>query len=243
MAISAKRCGLASFAEDQLRLLDSGTARSAKSVVQAVNNDPRYSAEVGEVQPTKMDASDADTFSHARPEMLGILHRIAKTQPGEFRNFHEHPLDEVNWLTWPNNAEESWQRQLYDELTQDKAHGVSKEVSDHEPSAVSNTGIFFDDLRYLNWKTINSLLVQAQQFDKREGISTDEAIQDRRASPKLKGARSTNPTAGLRYAISTEQLQGYQHDISTEKARATNEDDWRAVILELRKPEHDFQIL
>ncbi|KAI4263485.1 MAG: hypothetical protein L6R42_001365 [Xanthoria sp. 1 TBL-2021] len=241
MKISARRCGLRSFAEDQLRLLDSETALSAETAMQADDNDCVDLAPLGEGEQASIDANYGHDFEYACTEMLGLIRRMVKFQPGNFRDFHNHPLDEANLLTWPDIAKESWQRKLYDELTRDKEHENRNPTSldgtdDHEPLAVSNTGIRFDELRYLNWKAINSLLVEAQQFDKRVEISTDTAIWDRRASPELK---TKKPMAGARYALSMEQLQAYLHDICEEKAREMGEDDWRALILRLRKPEHD----
>ena len=244
MTISARQCGFESFAGDQLRLLDSETAPSAATVMQAVNNDLVDLARPVEGEQAKIDADDADHFGTACTEWIEILHRMATSQPGNFRDFRNHPIDETNLLTWPDNAEESWQRKLYDELTQDKAHESRHPTlldgpDGDEPVAVSNTGIEFDQLRYQNWKTINRLLIQAQQLDKRVEVSTDAAIQDRKAFPGLKGSRTTNPTAGPRYLISKEQLQTYQHDIEIEKAKEMNEIDWRTQILRLRKPEDE----
>ncbi|KAL8999758.1 MAG: hypothetical protein Q9169_001431 [Polycauliona sp. 2 TL-2023] len=221
-------------------------APSAEPRVQAVDDDFVLLAEAGGVQPTRLD--NAHSSEDAWPELLDVLYRMADFAPGDFRDFHNHPLDETNKFTWPSNARESWQRNLYDELTRDKNYEdqhptLFNGTDKYGPSAISNTGIRFDELRYLNWKSINGLLLQAQHFDMHEKISTDAAIQDRRASSKLQGARTTNPTAGVRYAITTEQLDNYQDDINKEKARKMDEDDWRAVILELRKPESDLLIL
>ncbi|KAL8985704.1 MAG: hypothetical protein Q9205_000655 [Flavoplaca limonia] len=246
MIMSARRCGLESFAMDQLRSLDSETARKAEIAMEDVDNDLMGTCRVAEFEQTTADATDAHGLGNAWCRLLETIHRLAKFQPGGFRDFHNHPLDEANLLSWPDNPEESWQRRLYDELTQDKEHEnrhsrLPDGTDKPEPSAVSNTGISFDELRYLNWKSVNSLLLQAQQFHKRVETSIDAAIQDRRASPELKGRRTTNPTAGPRYAISTTHLQSYQHDINKAKTQAMNENEWRAVILDLRKPEQSFQ--
>lgn len=243
--MSARRCGLESFAVDQLRSLDSETARKVETAIQDVDNDLMDTCRVAEFEQTTADATDAHRLGNAWCRLLRTIHRIAEFQPGGFRDFHNHPLDEANLLSWPDNAEESWQRRLYDELTQDKEHEnrhstLSDGTDKAEPSAVSNTGISFDELRYLNWKSINSLLLQAQQFHKRVETSIDAAIPDIRAPPELKGRRTTNSTAGPRYAISTAHLQRYQHDISKAKTQAMDENDWRALILDLRKPEQNF---
>ncbi|KAI4098620.1 MAG: hypothetical protein LQ339_006353 [Xanthoria mediterranea] len=240
MTISAKRCGLGSFAEEQLRLFDSEIALSA---MQAGNNDCVDSARLGKGKQAQIDANDALNFRNACTEMLELIHRMMRFQPGDFRDFQNHPFNEANLLTWPDNAEESWQRKLYDELTQDKEHENRHPTSpdgadDQKPLAVSNTGVRFDELRYLNWKAINSLLVQAEQSDKRVKTSTGVAAWNGRASPKVK---TTKSTSGVRCAISIEQLQTYLHAIRKEKARGLGEDDWRELILRLRKPEHDFQ--
>ncbi|CAL8579119.1 hypothetical protein XPA_004875 [Xanthoria parietina] len=240
MTISAKRCGLGSFAEEQLKLYNSETALIA---MQGGSNDCVDSARLGKGKQAKIDANDALNFRNACTEMLEFIHRMMRFQPGDFRDFQNHPLNEANLLTWPDNAEESWQRKLYDELTQDKEHENRHPTSrdgadDQKHLAVSNTGVRFDELRYLNWKAINSLLVQAEQSDKRVKTSTGVAAWNGRASPE---GKTTKSTSGVRCAISMGQLQTYLHAICKEKARELGEGDWRELILRLRKPEHDFQ--
>ena len=246
MATSARKFGLESFADDQLRSLDPETARKAGIAMHYVDNDVTDIARVAEFEHTTPDATDAPGLRNAWCRLLETIHRMAKFQPGAFRDFHNHPLNEANLLTWSDNAKESWQRRLYDDLTRDKEYEdrhstLPDRTNNHEPPAVSNTGIIFDELRYLNWKSVNSLLLQAQQFHKRVETSIDAAIQDRRASPELKGPRTSNPTAGPRYAISMGQFQNYQHDINKTKSEAMDENDWRALILELRAPEQKCQ--
>ena len=246
MIIAARRCGLESFSEEHSKLLDPYILPGAVTSVQPVDNSSVDLAGLAGSEQGTNYADDVHGFENTCAEMLNVLDRIGKFQPGGFRDVRNYPLDEGTFLAWPDIAEEGWQRKLYDELTREadleNRHPMSlDEINDHETPAVSNTGIAFDELRYLNWKTINSLLIQAQAFDKRVEVSTDAAIRDRRASPERKGSKTTNPTAGPRYAVSTAQLEAYRQDVYNEKAKEIDEDSWRALILQLRKPAHEAQ--
>ncbi|KAL8913620.1 MAG: hypothetical protein Q9171_001585 [Xanthocarpia ochracea] len=246
MTIAARRCGLGSLFEEHSKLLDPEIAPGAETPMQSVDNNSVDLAGLAGTEQGTNYADDAHRFENTCAEMLHVLDRMGKFQPGGFRDVKNYPLDEGTFLAWPDIAEEGWQRKLYDELTQQEDHENRypmslDEINDQETPAVSNTGIAFDELRYLNWKTINSLLVQAQAFDKRVEVSTDAAIRDRRASPERRGSKTTNPTAGPRYVVSTAQLETYQQDKYNEKAREIDEDSWRALILRLREPAHEAQ--
>ncbi|KAL8682548.1 MAG: hypothetical protein Q9186_001401 [Xanthomendoza sp. 1 TL-2023] len=239
MTVAARRCGLDSFAEDQLNLLEPESSIRAKVTAEAVDNDSVEPSALAEVERENPKTEDAHKFEDLCAWMLTSINRVKDLQPGSFSTFYERPLEEGDFDAWPDSAEESWRRRLYDELTLEKDHRNARPALKAQSNlkdiiAVSDTGIHFDCLRYSNWKTINSLLIQAEAFEQRHRASTDAAIRDGRASLQQKGSNTTDNTAGARYPVTMEQFQAYQQDVRNERAKDMTEEQWRNRILRLR---------
>ncbi|KAL8727306.1 MAG: hypothetical protein Q9166_006137 [cf. Caloplaca sp. 2 TL-2023] len=241
MAIAARRCGLNSFYEDQSKLLDTERAEAA---LEAITNEPIELTTLAETTPSRFNTDEAHRFIDLCAQASNTINRMQKTQPGDFRNFDEHPLDQESFLAWPDVAQESWQRKLYDELTLSQSREGSYptleyERDGHETVAVSNTGVEFDKLRYLSWITINNLLIQAEEFEKHLEASTNAAIRDRKAQQK--GSRTTEGAAGPRYPVTIDQYRAYRQDIDDIRAKEMTEEEWRHRILRLRNTEYESQ--
>lgn len=237
--MAAKQCGLESFAEDQLDLQGPESSLRAKLAAEASDNRSVEPPTPVAVESGGSSRSQADEFGDLCAEMLTTVDRMKRSQPGSFRNFCKHPFDDRYFLTWPDLAEESWQRKLYEELTLVKGYENihPAESTLDETMAVSNTDIPFSELRYSNWKAINSLLIQAGRFQTRLEASTDLAIRERRASSWEKGPKTTGNAAGARHPMTLEQIEAYQQDVDNERSKVMTEEEWRNMILRLRKPE------
>ncbi|KAL8805097.1 MAG: hypothetical protein Q9182_002187 [Xanthomendoza sp. 2 TL-2023] len=246
MTLAARRCGLDSFAENQLNLLGPQSSLRAKLTAKAVQKDSLEPTILAEAKPNSPKTEDAQKLEDLCAGVFAVIDRVKDLRPGSYSTFDERLIEEGNSLAWPNPAEESWQRRLYDELTLEKgprkSNAAAKEPSTiKETIAVGDTGIEFDSLRYSNWKTTNSLLIQAEAFEQRLQASTDAAIRDRRAFPQQIGSNTTGNTAGARYPVTVEQFQAYQQDVRNERAKATTEEEWRNRILRLRNVEYTSQ--
>ncbi|KAL2055416.1 hypothetical protein ABVK25_004224 [Lepraria finkii] len=122
------------------------------------------------------------------------------------------------WL-WPIVVPEERQRNLYHEMSSNSSDilppGALNESSDR---AVSPTDISFANLRYRNWKTINSLLMQAEAFESRP-------------------ERSKN-SDGSTYPHHSPWLLEQLDDIRMESTKQYTEQEWRDKILNLRSPNY-----
>ncbi|KAL8953501.1 MAG: hypothetical protein Q9222_000648 [Ikaeria aurantiellina] len=186
------------------------------------------------------------SFRELCNHVLSRLDRMRNTQQSVYRNFQEYPLEGLTVFDWPEVAEEGWQRRLYDELTLNKDIQTSQ-PSPTEPSgtheialpAISNTGIQFDRLRYLNWKSINQLLMLAESCQEKLEMSTDAAIKERRAIAEQRRPSRAGGSQGPRFAVTADQFEAYRRDVETERVKQSTEEEWRTRVLKLRDPDYE----
>lgn len=243
MTVVARSCGVGSYAENQL---EESTSR-ARTAVQSIENDSVLQYFSTEQQSRNLQADDIHNFENLCAEAHESLDRMKRLQRGRFRNFKEHPVNEDTIFAWPEPPDESWERNLYNELTLENGGQNSSpapvknsnDLQDQSP-AVSDTGIQFDELRYFNWKTINRLLVQAEVFEKRLEASTDAAIKEQRASSQQRSTTGHEKTGAARQLTTVNQFQAYLQDVENERNRQMTEEEWRNRILGLRNPDYEF---
>ncbi|KAL8694286.1 MAG: hypothetical protein Q9218_001054 [Villophora microphyllina] len=247
MAVAAKACGVESFLQEQLEDLVPRLPVEAKTAIDLAEEDSMQQLFSASQESKAPCADDIQAFRCLCETVQSSLTRMKRLQPGIFRDLKSHPINEDTIFEWPDIAEEVWQRKLYDEMTlevQDRnphAAQVDKALDlEQLAPAVSGTGIPFDELRYLNWKTINKLLVQTETFEKRRGASMDTAMDARKASPQQRSTMASSSSNRDRYSVNVEQFQQYQRDAEKERARRMTEEEWRHRILELRNPDYDL---
>lgn len=189
-----------------------------------------------------LNGNQVHTFEDLCADISQTLLRIDNAQPGTFRDFLHHPVDQPAIFIWPEVAEEQWQRKMYDELTLEENHTLSSPTSaspsiqpEDAISAFSDTGFRFDELRYVNWKTINNLLIQAEAWEQRVGASTDAALKEQKALPK---AKLPNTTA-ICSPLQMQHFEAFQRDVQTEQERIMTEEKWRNRIVRLRDPSYN----
>ena len=141
------------------------------------------------------------------------------------------------WL-WPIVVPEERQRNLYHEMSSNSSDilppGALNESSDR---AVSPTDISFANLRYRNWKTINSLLMQAEAFESRPERSKNSGYKKgpwAAANPNL----VTKFEDGSTYPRHSPWLLEQLDDIRMESTKQYTEQEWRDKILNLRSPNY-----
>ncbi|KAL8972877.1 MAG: hypothetical protein Q9183_000304 [Haloplaca sp. 2 TL-2023] len=246
MTVVARSCGLESYAEEQLQAL------APEIVVQSVQTKPLLDFFTTEEKSRKWQSGDARACKDMCTDIHEYLDRMKDMKCGTFRNFKEDPLDEDTVFAWPEVANESWQRKLYDEVSLDPNRGRSSKPSparvedmvdfqDQLPS-ISDTGIEFDELRYLNWKTINTLLVQAEVYEKRREASTNAAIEEQSPSSVPQGTTSHGKLDKAPHLTSADRVHAYLEDVENERNRQMTEEEWRTSILRLRNPEYEAPV-
>ncbi|KAL9026964.1 MAG: hypothetical protein Q9196_004451 [Gyalolechia fulgens] len=246
VAAAASGCGLESSVENQLQSLAPERLSQASSTVRSVEQNKMESFSVRKLEHEPPSTDQVHAFEELCSEISRILLRMNSAQPGKFRDFLQYPVDQSTILKWPDVAEEAWQRRLYDELTLEKNHKESdpalvdslNQTEDAVP-ALSDTGFRFDELRYVNWKAINSLLIQAEAWERRVEASTDTAIKEQKALPKAKVSSRQSGATAIRSPLTIRQLEAFQRDVQTEQARHMTEEKWRNRVLRLRDPNYD----
>ena len=139
---------------------------------------------------------------------------------------------------WPAAVPEEWQRRLYDEFSSRSGLELSaKSVLYKDGKAPKSLGVSYRELRYRSWKTINTLLLQAEAFETR-----DERLID---SQDLSG--HSHPVAGSHFSKKRDGSARLHHlpwllehlnDIEKESNKQYNEEEWREKILNLRSPNY-----
>lgn len=146
------------------------------------------------------------------------------------------PLNRLSITPWTPSVDENWQQRLYDELTLDlavptvKTFAQTKEIDRERLVVESATGFPLEELRYLNWKSVNELLVQAEPFEVRRGRLVDEAIAQGNSVPKSKTGKD-----------STQGPPTLQTDLKEIMAACTQpltESEWREKVLRLRRTDY-----
>ncbi|KAL8930873.1 MAG: hypothetical protein Q9208_000414 [Pyrenodesmia sp. 3 TL-2023] len=255
LAAAARTCGLESFVEEELEQNRFGTLTpeilsEIRSALQPVRSDistQRVPLSLG-TKAAFNNTEDAYAFAKTCTEVSSCLTRMESLQRTGFRDFHVHPVEVPTPFQWPERGEETWQRKLYDELSTEKTSGGSHPTVINNPEEpmgappdISNTAIPFDELRYLNWKTINKLLTQAEIWERNVEGSTDTTIRDQMASPRQAGSQFTSGRTAIRYPITFRQLKAYQRDVENEQATHMTEAEWRGRVLRLRSPDYETQ--
>lgn len=145
-------------------------------------------------------------------------------------NLKTFPLNRLSITPWTPSVDEKWQQRLYNELTVDLAvptvatFSRTKEIKRERLVVQSATGFALEELRYLNWKSVNELLVQAEPFEVRRERLVDEAI-----AQGLPGKDSTQGPS---------TLQPDLKEIMAACTQPLTESEWREKILRLRKTDY-----
>ncbi|KAL8840921.1 MAG: hypothetical protein Q9170_001114 [Blastenia crenularia] len=246
LTAAAQACGLESFVEDELQCLAPKNLLQARSAVQSVDETTAKHFYATQLKQDCLDGDQVHAFHHLCTEIDHSLNHVEDIQSGKFRDLLQYPINEPTTFKWPEVAEESWQRKLYDELTVEKGQkepdlrSLSGDQSEDTIPAVSDTGVPFDELRYSNWKTINNLLIQAEAWERRSAASTDAAIKRKQASFQQKNPAGSSGPSAARYLPWMEQFKTFQQNNQDEQATHWTEDAWRRRIFRLRDTNYEF---
>ncbi|KAL9613590.1 MAG: hypothetical protein Q9167_001872 [Letrouitia subvulpina] len=241
-ARSCSYSGIKSFLSEQLKFME---LESSSADIKAIERGFELADKQNTTKRFSVEESDYDEDDETATEVAyaNISARLTALNKEKFRNFKENPLDSLSIWEWPRGSDIDWERQLYDELTVDatpkRAARNSVNLSNNSHVARSDTGIPFDELRFLNWQSINDLLVQAEAFDKRTKVKVDEAIQEGRPVTQASDEPTGQKHHGdkFRYLPS---LKLYKQDLEDEKNRPMNKREWQDRILTLRRSQSDL---
>ena len=187
---------------------------------------------------------DKDDEKAAKELYADITGRLANLSQGRYRNFKQNPLESMFIWEWPSGAAVDWERRLYNELTNGTIPSTfgestenSRATSEHFTKASSATGVPYDELRFLNWQSINRLLVQAEAFDHRMKLGIDQAIREGRPATQVDGSSKKRSylKKSFRYPAGENSLELYQQDLKKEESKQMTEEEWRERIILLRQ--------
>ena len=142
------------------------------------------------------------------------------------------PLNRISITSCTPSVDEGWQQRLYDELTLDLAAPIAvhldeaQETDKERPVVQTTTGFPLEELRYLNWKSVNDLLVQAEPFEAKKELLVDEAMAEGKSTPK---------TPGKDYKHRAATFQAELKEAIAARTQHPTESEWREKILRLRR--------
>ena len=199
--------------------------------------------EIPQVPPDEDEqAAQVDSeWSSSKGELDQFLSAIASfgemvTKRQDWSDLEKNPIKQDNFFTWPFQVEESWQRKLWDELSQPplKASEASEPVAAQDvPIDRVSTGLALEEVRYRNWKGVNDLLLQAEMSEAKIQSAADAAIRDRTATRRIRGSGKEKDSVKLKLIFREQALERAKQ---LEEATSWNwtEDTWRQKILTLR---------
>ncbi|KAL9110904.1 MAG: hypothetical protein Q9187_007992, partial [Circinaria calcarea] len=163
LARASGRAGVVDFLKNQLEqhsMAGDKLVQLAKTELREASNRTQMS-----MQTEGSNPDWSEDFSRFFKELFALQSLVAGHN---HRNLKEAQPPRDGLWAGPDDADEVWQRKLYDELSVDpvrKSSESSTTVARHQSSPLSPTGFKLDELRYLSWKAINRLLLQAERFE------------------------------------------------------------------------------
>ena len=256
-ASAAAKTGLTSYVWAEFEEIGStgGQATSIESVIQHEMDVQSTMSE--EITPQPQTTPPADWSQQVWSSLDILREGLARKVSIHWRS---DPVLQMSIWSSQRSAEEAWQQKLYDELTLDPNappaafSGRSKDVENVQGPHVdqenevtddivtgsrahvreSPTGFPLDQLRYLNWKTMNEILSQAEVFEERLKLKVDLAIEQGQPVRQIRSKANVNKPKN-EYKFMFDQIQAHRTDLEREAAKEESEDEWREKILRLRR--------
>ena len=167
-------------------------------------------------------------------EMIGLLREQLNSR--QTSNFKTLPLKRISILPWVSTVDEEWHKRLYDELTLDQAAPAAMppdgtQEDETWPAAETASGFPLDELRYLNWKAVNDLLMQAEPFEASRERLVDELMARGKPVPRSETQRSDANS----WVYTPPTLQAELKKVIAVCTKRFAEWQWRRKILHLRR--------
>ncbi|SLM41122.1 hypothetical protein LPUS_12042 [Lasallia pustulata] len=179
---------------------------------------------------TELHAQDRSRLFEQISAELELLRKRLNSE--SICNLRLLPVNRISITSCTPSVDEDWQRRLYDELTLDLAAPMAvpldetQETDKERPVVETTTGFPLDELRYLNWKSVNELLMQAEPFEARKELLVDEAMAQGKSVPN-------SPVKDYKHGAAT--LQAELKAAIAARTQHPTESEWRETILRLRR--------
>ena len=238
LCIACSKAGIESYALEQLQMSKHAPKESSLKRLLDIST-PNVIGASKFISSTKSTTH----FQYIRDigeELDTIRDQIAERR---FRNLKNISFGHPSIWPWSTRGNEAWQRKLYDELTSDSSapalappNAAEQSTGGHRVSPESSTGYPLDELRYLNWRSINDLLMQAEVFENRVEQAVNKAITQGKPASSPRNVRYLkNSSKQKEHEYVSAQLKAYRKDVGVETARRETEEEWRNRVLTLRR--------
>ena len=235
LAAASRKTYVVDFLNDQLQLHSmkiDGLAQIAKEELgdeAKVSNHPQVPAQIH-----LGNSGWSRGFSQFFSELSALKALVGEHNYQNLKDFQ--PASDGLWSV-PNDVNESWQRKLYDELSLDptsKSSEASTAVDEAHSSPVCPTGFKLDELRYLNWKVVNRLLLQAELFEAKVEEAVDNAIQQGKPTEWSRSSHKAK-TTHKRLELLATNLKVHMQTLKDNTTKTMTETQWREKVLVLRR--------
>lgn len=233
----AKRAGMEDVITELMPTNPQHMAPESKAPNPATKQDTGPGSSQSSIEPHT--GTDSQSFEQISAELKFLRKRLGSRLT---RNLKTLPLNRISITPWTPCVDENWQQRLYDELTLDLAAptaGPSDKTQETEterptPVVKTATGFPLDELRYLNWKSVNDLLMQAEPFEARKERLVDDAIAQGNSVRKSETSRSKKPP-GKDSTYGTATVRADLEEIIAACTQGLTESEWREKIFRLRE--------
>lgn len=243
LATAARNTGLESYVADQVymfgnRLSGHELGEIQKALKERAVWETSYKS-IPDSTPPAIRMRRVEYIRKFSNETIALLDNLGKQKfdsPFELRK--------TSIWAWPNPSNEQWQRELYDELTLDSPENAA---SANAPSGIlssrkdrilshrttrSRTGFLLSELRYLQFSSINNILLASdvwetkKQNSEREAMIRGNLIDQRRYDYKISIYRPNH----------REQVIAHLLDREEEISKLETKEQWQARVRNLRNP-------
>lgn len=235
LAKASGRANVVDFLNDQLQqhsMASDKLVQIAKTELRDKTDTSNHTQLSMQTEGSNPDLSE--DFSRFFKELSALQSLVAGHN---HRNLKQSQPSRDGLWAGPNDADEVWQRKLYDELSVDpvrKSSEPSTTVDRNHSSPLSPTGFKLDELRYSSWKAINRLLLQAELFEAKVEEAVDNAILQ---GKPIEWSRSPHKAknAERRLELLAANLKVHLQALNDTKINTMTEVQWREKVIRLRR--------
>lgn len=231
---ASARAGNLEFIHHQMKIRSKPESTDLADMVnQEIQQTQPYEEEQS-VQVNSQQSSREEELDQFLSTIASFGEMVTKRQ--NWSDLEKNPVKQDNFFAWPFHVEESWQRKLWDELSQPplKASATSEPIAtQNKPIARVSTGLALEEVRYRNWKGINDLLLQAEMSEAKIQSSADAAIKDGTATRNMRGSSRQSDKNKLQLLFRNQALERAK-ELKEAASWNWTEDTWRQKILTLR---------
>ena len=246
LAGSARETGLRNYVLDQVDLFhDKMDGYMYKEILKALRERPPWKDKYTSITTTipldvrRQHMRSIRDFS----KDMGVLLSTIEKRPIRRRS----DISQTSIWESPNNPNEQWQRELYDEISlglptnnrsapgTPRATWSNNERINSTKSTESPTGFSLSQLRYKNTKSINNSLLQVEVWESKKNQSQSSAeirenleVHERGQDMNFSCWRPTH----------RKQIIAHRIDLAEEGSKNMTKEHWRARILNLRSRDY-----